>query len=274
MTSKRLFDLLVTASSAVLWIPAILVTALAILVLEGRPIFYCSKRVVGRGQVVRIPKFRTMVRNAESVCNRDTVPVSDGIRFLNVPPDSRLYTPIGRVIERFAFTELPQLFCVLSGRMSLVGSRPLPENVMASLAEAYRDVEARVDTPAGMTGLVQLVGRENLGDEQRLDLERLYCAFALRHNTWGIDLKILFYTVLAALRMTPHLTVEQASALLTGPKPELDLSAQSARAVLVRHEGPQEKAKGTVEVPRVLARSVELNEATADRVQAKACAAE
>jgi len=201
MSSKRAFDIFVTVLAAIAWVPALLLSALAILVLEGRPVFYVSTRVVGRNRTARVVKFRTMIKNAELVCNRKVIPVTDGVRFLNTPADSPLYTPIGRLIERIAFTELPQLWLVLKGEMSLVGNRPLPENVMAALREENADVDARLDTPAGMTGPVQLIGRERLSDAQRLDLERTYCRVALEGNTWRLDFLVLLYTVLAALRL-------------------------------------------------------------------------
>src|SRR5687767_7862288 len=120
MTAKRSFDLFVTILASVAWIPALLLTALVVLIREGRPIFYVSPRIVGPGKTRRVVKFRTMVRDAERVYNRSTVPVAnDGVRFLNLPPDSPLYTSTGRLIERIAFTELPQLLLVLRGHMSL-----------------------------------------------------------------------------------------------------------------------------------------------------------
>ena len=239
MTSKRAFDLFVTIAAAVAWIPALLLSALAILVLEGRPVFYVSTRVVGRNRTARVVKFRTMIRNAELVCNRKVVPVTDGVRFLNTPPDSPLYTPIGRLIERIAFTELPQLWMVLKGEMSLVGNRPLPENVMAALREENADVDARLDTPAGMTGPVQLVGRERLSDAQRLDLERTYCRVAQMGNTWRLDFLVLLYTVLAALRLRYPMRAGQvrhfilAQAGLTGRPQvvdEIPIEAEAGRA--------------------------------------------
>jgi lipopolysaccharide/colanic/teichoic acid biosynthesis glycosyltransferase len=234
MKSKRAFDLFVTLTAAMVWVPAMLVTALAILLLEGRPVFYVSSRVVGRGRTARVIKFRTMIRNAESVYNRHVVPVSDGVRFLNLPPDSPLYTPIGRLIERIAFTELPQLLLVLKGEMSLVGNRPLPENVMASLREAYPDVDARLDTPGGMTGPVQLIGRERLTDGQRLDLEKTYCRVAQGAVTWRLDFLILLYTVLEALRLRHPMTVGQVR----------DFLHETTGHPVRKSEGPPAHAEG------------------------------
>jgi lipopolysaccharide/colanic/teichoic acid biosynthesis glycosyltransferase len=161
-----------------------------------------------------VVKFRAMVRDAETVYNREVVPVQDGVRFLNVPPESKLYTPIGRLIERLGLTELPQLFLVLAGRMSLVGNRPLPGNVMASLRESNDDVDARVDTPAGLTGPVQLIGRERLSDAERLDLERTYCRVALQSNTWKLDFLILLFTVLEVMRLRRPMTYAEVREFL------------------------------------------------------------
>ena len=74
-------------------------------------------------------KFRTMVRNAESIYNRTAVPIQkDGVRSLNLPPESPLYTRTGHIIERLAFTEIPQLLLVLRGDMSwsVTGHSPRP----------------------------------------------------------------------------------------------------------------------------------------------------
>ena len=134
LNRKRLFDIGVTMLSAVVWMPVIVMVAVLIAIIEGPPVFYISRRRTGPEFGVVI-KFRTMVKNAAEICNRDTVPISNDVRFLNIPLDSPLYTPIGRFIERCALTELPQLFLVLIGRMSIVGNRPLRKNVIESLKQ-------------------------------------------------------------------------------------------------------------------------------------------
>jgi lipopolysaccharide/colanic/teichoic acid biosynthesis glycosyltransferase len=85
---------------------------------------------------------------------------------------------------------------VLLGRMSLVGNRPLPENVIASIREAIPWCEDRFETPAGLTGPIQLAGRERLSDAQRIVLESSYCHVARSSYSMWLDLQILFYTVL------------------------------------------------------------------------------
>ncbi|MEW6676519.1 MAG: sugar transferase [Pseudomonadota bacterium] len=211
---KRLFDLVLIGLSAVVWLPVILCCALAIYVTDGRPMFYVSRRRVGPGQVIPMVKFRTMVRNADKFYNRETVPVSNNIRFLNTPPDSPLYTSVGRLIERFALTEVPQIIHVLRGEMSIVGNRPLPENVIDSLSEAFPRLPDRLLTPAGMTGPAQLVGREAISDGDRLMLEYTYCCVASEAYSWVLDLRILIYTVLVSQGLRPAFTVNEVRELM------------------------------------------------------------
>ncbi len=206
LNKKRIFDIIVTLFAALFWLPVFLICALVILIFEGRPIFYISERRVG-DSVRRIIKFRTMVLNADRICNRETVPVSDDVRFLNIPTDSDLYTKVGKVIERYTLTEIPQLFHVLQGHMSLVGNRPLPENVVISLEEEFPKAADRFLTPAGMTGPVQLVGRTNIHDRERLMLEMTYCRVASKAYSWRLDLLILLYTVFIAVGIRQPLTV-------------------------------------------------------------------
>jgi len=210
---KRVFDVVFAAASAVLWVPATALAALAILVADGRPIFYRSRRRVFRDESAIVVKLRTMVRGADKIANRETIAVSDQ-RFLNIPPDSQLYTPIGRLIERFHLTEIPQFAHVLSGRMSLIGSRPLPENVIESLREKFPAVEARFAQRCGMTGPIQLIGRASIPDATRLDLESAYCRVCETRYSMCLDLTILAQTVLVALRLRPGLSVEEVRRLL------------------------------------------------------------
>ncbi len=87
---KRAFDVIVICLAAVVWVPVVALSAIAVLVLSGRPIFYKSRRWVGPGTAIEMVKLRVMVPHA----NKVTAPVEAG-RFLNTPPDSPLYTPIG-----------------------------------------------------------------------------------------------------------------------------------------------------------------------------------
>jgi lipopolysaccharide/colanic/teichoic acid biosynthesis glycosyltransferase len=210
---KRVFDIAVTVLAMPTWIPAILASMLAIAVLDGLPVFYISRRRVFRNITMPVVKFRTMMREAERIANRDTLPITKS-RFLNLPPDSPLYTRVGWVIERCCFTELPQLMHVLAGRMSLVGNRPLPENVIMALKEEFPWVEARFETLAGLTGPAQLAGRDRLSDRERLEIETMYCRVAKSSYSMRLDFLILLHTVLVVARLRESLTCEEIKKLI------------------------------------------------------------
>nr|WP_255568580.1 sugar transferase [Neoroseomonas alba] len=211
--AKRRFDLLVGTAMLVTFLPMLLLTCLGILILEGRPVFYVSRRRLDAGPPKPVLKFRTMRRDAERIANRNTVPIAN-TRFLNLPPDSPLYTPIGRSIERLMLTEMPQLIHVISGRMSVVGNRPLPENVVAALSKEFPGVEARFLVRGGLTGPVQLIGRDRISDADRLELEIAYCRAVLAAYSPLLDLKILVYTVLSGISAHFRFTPEELGALL------------------------------------------------------------
>ena len=198
MTRKRALDLLLTVLGAIAWVPVVLVAASIILVSSGRPVFYRSTRRVSTDHAMRVVKFRTMVKNADKIANRETIAVGN-VRFLNIPPSSPLYTRVGRLLERCGITELPQFIHVLSGRMSIVGNRPLPDNVMDCLREEYSYADERFLTRAGLTGPAQLVGRDALTDDERLRLESAYCRACVHSYSLWLDLSILLYTVLIVL---------------------------------------------------------------------------
>jgi lipopolysaccharide/colanic/teichoic acid biosynthesis glycosyltransferase len=241
--TKRIFDLALCTVSAVVWLPTLLLGSLLVLVFSGRPVLYASMRKVSVADPVKIVKFRTMVRNAAEIVNRDTVPVQGDVRFLNIPPDSPLYTKPGHLLEMFGITELPQFFHVLRGQMSIVGNRPLPQNVMDCLNQEHSDAEDRFLTPAGLTGPAQLVGRSVLTDSERLELEGAYSRGCLRSYSPLLDLKILVMTVLIVLRMRPGYTVPDVLSMIdrhtgmTVAPPPHDLSVPKRSESIGRHNG-------------------------------------
>ena len=211
--AKRMFDIVLCLATIWMWMPLVIVCALLNLILNGRPVFYPSNRRVHNRTQVQVIKLRAMVHNADKIANRDTMPVSDKI-FLNIPTDSTLYTPLGRFFEALWLTELPQLLNVLAGQMSLVGNRPLPENVVAKLRARYPYAEDRFWIKAGLTGPSQLVGRDNLSDQERLSLEIRYCKACLESYSLRMDFMILFYTALIGLRLSNKLSMRQVEQLL------------------------------------------------------------
>lgn len=211
--TKRAIDLIGAVLFAPVWVSVLLVVGLLNLLVNGRPAFYISRRRVYGGESAAVIKFRTMVRDADKIANRDTVPVTDQ-RFLNIGLDSPLYTPLGRLIERYFLTEVPQFLNVLAGSMSLIGNRPLPEDVIASLKNAYPDAELRFATRCGLSGPVQLVGRDIIDDGDRLRLEVAYARRCVQAYSISLDVMLAIYTVLILLRIKNPMSVQEVAARL------------------------------------------------------------
>jgi lipopolysaccharide/colanic/teichoic acid biosynthesis glycosyltransferase len=186
---KRLFDLLASLFLLVLLSPLFALISIVLLVSNGWPIFFVSWRV-GERTAGRIPllKFRSMVLDAEKQKEKllQKNERSDGPLF-KIQKDPRV-TPAGRLMRRFDLDELPQLFNVLLGHMSLVGPRPhLPEEV-----DRYSDQQRRVFAiKPGVTGLAQISGRSQLKFEEEVRLDLQYV------EEWSLllDLWILWRTI-------------------------------------------------------------------------------
>lgn len=211
--AKRVLDLVGAAVLLPVWGSILLGVGLLNLLINGRPAFYVSRRRVYGRESGDVIKFRTMVRDADKIANRETVPVTDQ-RFLNIRLDSPLYTPLGRLIERFFLTEVPQFLNVLAGSMSLIGNRPLPEDVIASLKKAYPDAELRFATRCGLSGPVQLVGRDAIDDGDRLRLEIAYARRCVQAYSITLDVMLAIYTVLILLRIKHPMSVDEVAARL------------------------------------------------------------
>ena len=191
---KRLFDLVASVALLVLLFPFLLLIALGILLESGWPVFYVSRRIGerGRGHIATL-KFRSMVQDADAQKEsmRTLSHRNDGPLF-KVRNDPRV-TPSGRFLRRWSLDELPQLFNVFIGQMSLVGPRPhLPEEV-----DHYSSYQRRVfAVKPGITGLAQVAGRSNLKFEEEVKLDLKYV------EEWSLllDLWILWRTVFTVLK--------------------------------------------------------------------------
>lgn len=182
---KRLLDLSLAALLLLLLSPVMLGLALAIHFYSPGPIFFQQWRVGQRGKLFRIIKFRTMVINAEKLHYK----VMGDQKGLHKRKDDPRITPLGRLMRKYSLDELPQLFNVLKGDMSLVGPRPW------ALYDAIRispKGQQRLNALPGITGAWQLQARSNLLDLDAVnncDLEYL------RSWSLGWDLKILLLTI-------------------------------------------------------------------------------
>ena len=173
---KRLMDIVLSAAGLVVTAPLLAASALAIKLDSPGPVFYRQERVGLGGSPFRIWKLRTMTVGAES----------SGAGLYIEPGDTRI-TRAGRGLRRFSLDELPNLFNVLAGEMSIVGPRPtVQEQVDRYTAHQRR----RLEVKPGITGWAQVNGRTSLSWPERIELDVWY----VDHRSLWLDLKILART--------------------------------------------------------------------------------
>lgn len=189
---KRLADLCAAAWVLVLLSPMLAVIAASIKLDSEGPIFYCAQRAGRKGKLFRCYKFRTMFRNAETLKTQLREKNERAGPFFKMACDPRI-TRVGRYLRRYSLDELPQLWNILRGEMSLVGPRPHPLDDVAGY-----DLEhlARLDVTPGLTGLWQVTARRDPSFDRGMELDREY----IRSWSLSLDLRILLRTFRAVLQ--------------------------------------------------------------------------
>jgi exopolysaccharide biosynthesis polyprenyl glycosylphosphotransferase len=188
---KRVSDIVLTLIGLLTISPVLLGIAVGIKLQDGGPVIFRQARIGRDGKSFTMLKFRSMVPDAE-VRKSDLVAYNEAAGALfKMQHDPRI-TPFGRFLREFSLDELPQLFNVLAGSMSLVGPRPHLDSELALMpSEASR---RSLVTP-GLTGLWQVSGRSDLGDDDAIRLDLRYV------ENWSLtlDLVILWRTIWAVL---------------------------------------------------------------------------
>ncbi len=188
---KRGFDLLLGVIATTLVIPLMAVISLVIWIFNGRPIFLRQKRVGENGRIFEMLKFRTMVKNAD-MQQKSVEQIDNDGNIIHKNEDDPRVTGIGRFLRRFSLDELPQLFNVVSGTMSLVGPRP----ELPYLVERYQVWQRkRFAVPQGMTGWWQINGRS----ERIMHLHTEDDLYYITHYSIWLDILILIRTVWVVL---------------------------------------------------------------------------
>jgi lipopolysaccharide/colanic/teichoic acid biosynthesis glycosyltransferase len=172
--SKRIFDLIVSCLALIILSPLMLITALAVWIGLGWPVIFGQKRPGYRAKIFTIYKFRTM----RDLRDRDG----------KLLPDAARMTKLGRLIRSTSLDELPELFNVLKGEMSIVGPRPL---LIAYLDRYSPEQSRRHDVLPGITGWAQVNGRNALSWEEKFALDVWY----VDHWSFWLDIKIIFMSV-------------------------------------------------------------------------------
>jgi len=194
--AKRMIDVACATVLILLLLPLLAIISVLIVVESGLPIFYFDKRFGHGGATFQMWKFRTMARNSAEVLDRYLASSSElrkeWAEFQKLRNDPRI-TRVGRVLRKTSMDELPQLWNVIMGEMSLVGPRPrLMEAAVAKYQEA-NSVYAK--TTPGLTGLWQVSGRNRTTYEERID----YDAYYIRNWSVWMDIYLLAKTVGAVL---------------------------------------------------------------------------
>jgi lipopolysaccharide/colanic/teichoic acid biosynthesis glycosyltransferase len=189
---KWILDRLNAVILLVLLSPVLLAFAIWVLIDDGRPVLFVQRRVGKRGRQFPMLKFRSMVN--DSVALATTMGITDDP--FGVVKDDPRFTRSGRFLRRTGLDELPQLFNVLVGQMSLVGPRPdIPEQV-AGYSENDR---RRLEVLPGITGWSQVHGRDEIGWPERIQQDIWY----IDHWSTKLDLEILFATFAQIVRDEP-----------------------------------------------------------------------
>lgn len=171
---KRGFDLTIVLLTAPFWLPVLLMTALLVRIKLGGPLFFKQRRPGREAAIFELLKFRSMTNTKDA----------NG----NLLPDAERLTSFGKWLRSSSLDELPELWNVLKGEMSLVGPRPL---LVQYLDRYTPEQKLRHDVPPGLTGWAQINGRNALSWEEKFALDVWYVA----NRTLWLDIKILWLTV-------------------------------------------------------------------------------
>ena len=172
--TKRIFDTITSLLLLVLLSPAILIIAILIAIQLGPPVLFRQQRPGLHGKPFHIVKFKTMLEAYDE----------DG----KLLPDAQRMTPLGNFLRKTSLDELPELWNVIRGEMSLVGPRPL---LMQYLSEYSTEQARRHDVLPGITGWAQVNGRNAIDWDKKFELDVWY----VDNHSLFIDLKILFLTI-------------------------------------------------------------------------------
>jgi len=179
---KRLFDLVLSALGIIVLALPLLMVVIAVKLTSPGPVLYWSDRVGRHNRIFRMPKFRSMRTDTPAVATH-----------LLQDPDAWL-TPIGAFLRKTSLDELPQLWSILAGDMSIVGPRPALFNQDDLIA--LRSERGVHELAPGLTGWAQVNGRDELPIPQKVELDVEY----LRRRSFLFDLRIVWLTVIKVLR--------------------------------------------------------------------------
>ncbi len=180
---KRFFDILLCSIALIVLIPVWLIIAIAIKCDSKGPILFAQERRTKNGRLFKMYKFRSMVVNAESM----------GAGLFNYENDPRV-TKTGRILRNSSLDELPQLWNVVKGDLSLVGPRPCVSYELGDFDTLNKKYKKRFEVRGGITGLAQIKGRNENSWDEKVTYDNIYIDEFKRQGIW-LDIKIIAGTV-------------------------------------------------------------------------------
>jgi lipopolysaccharide/colanic/teichoic acid biosynthesis glycosyltransferase len=191
----RLSDVIISLLAMLAFLPGLVLVALLVRVQDGGPSIYGQRRIGLGGREFRCMKFRSMHVNSDEILAKllkeDKCALAEWEADRKLRQDPRI-TRLGKFLRKSSIDELPQLFNVLRGEMSLVGPRPIVRSEIQKYGTSF---DHYVSVIPGITGLWQVMGRNNVTYRRRVALDRLY----VRKRSLGLYYKILFMTIPAVL---------------------------------------------------------------------------
>lgn len=200
LIGKRIMDIALSLIGILVFSPFIIITAIAIKLYDRGPVFYKQVRLTKDRKEFYVYKFRSMKVDAEK----------DGVARLASKGDDRI-TPIGKIIRAVRIDEIPQIFCILKGDMTIVGPRPERPEIASQYEKEMPEFELRLQVKAGLTGYAQVYGKYNTEPYDKLQMDLMYIA----QQGFVTDLKIILATIkiLFVPESTEGVDVGQVTAL-------------------------------------------------------------
>ena len=185
---KRIFDIFSSFLAILLLIPVWIIVPIAIKCDSRGPVFFKQERRTKNGRIFKMVKFRSMVVDAEQ----------SGTGLFNYKDDPRV-TKVGRFLRNSSIDELPQLFNIFIGDMSVIGPRPCVKYELGDFDTLNKKYKKRFEMKAGLTGLAQVKGRNDISWDEKVEYDNLYIDNFKRHGIFT-DLKILWLSVVKVFK--------------------------------------------------------------------------
>lgn len=190
---KRMFDFISSLIGLIIFLPILIIIAVAIKLDAKGPIVFGHIRIGKNGQEIKVYKFRSMVQNAQEVFNNFTPEQkAEFNKNFKLENDPRI-TRVGSFLRKTSLDELPQLWNIIKGDMSVVGPRPIVKKEIIKYGDSFRKV---FSVKPGLTGYWQANGRSDTTYDERVDMDLYY----VNNRSLGLDFKILIQTFVSVIK--------------------------------------------------------------------------